>query len=203
MSSVWVVVVLAGWAVLLLNLLLTLRVVRWLRSVQEAQRLDAERAELPELPIGEPAPPFRSRLLDGQLVSSEDYRGREVALVFVSPLCGPCRRELPGLSRLAEAAGQNAQAQILLVSDVSVTETEAWLHRLRTEDQVEVDLPFLLASRNSSQFHARYNPRAVTPYFCHLNSDGILTARGGLHSPAWTAIARRWGGSGRSADRFR
>ncbi|HEV2888002.1 MAG TPA: redoxin domain-containing protein [Jatrophihabitans sp.] len=202
----WQVVAIAGWAVLLLNLLLTLRVVRWLRSMQRAQQLDSERAELPELPLGEPAPDFSARDLTGRSVRSEDYRGRETALVFMSPHCAPCRREIPALLRLAALARQRAGAEILLVSDVGAGETQAWLDKISDEDQVELTVPVLLASRNTSQFHARYNPRAVTPYFCHVDRDGNVTARGGLHSPAWAAIARRWDAAaqpGRDARRMR
>jgi thiol-disulfide isomerase/thioredoxin len=205
-DAAWKAVAIAGWAVLLLNLLLTLRVVRWLRSVQEAQKLDGARAELPELPLGEPAPAFTARELSGRAVRSADYLGRETALVFVSPHCGPCRRELPGLIALAAVAKQRAGAEIVLVSDVNAAETQAWIAKLREEDQVEVTLPLLLASRNTSEFSARYNPRAVTPYFCHLDAEGTVTARGGLHSPAWAAIVRNWDGAanaGRSARRFR
>jgi thiol-disulfide isomerase/thioredoxin len=202
----WQAIVVAGWAVLLLNLLLTLRVVRWLRSVREAQQLDNERAELPELPLGGPAPAFAVRELSGGSVKSSDYLGRETALIFVSPHCGPCRREVPGLMKLAGVAKQRTGAEILLVSDVGAGETQAWITRIEDEDQVEVTVPVLLASRNTSEFHARYNPRAVTPYFCHVDSDGNVTARGGLHSPAWAAIARRWDAAanpGRDARRFR
>jgi thiol-disulfide isomerase/thioredoxin len=202
--GVWETVAIAGWAVLLLNLLLTLRVVRWLRSVQQAQKLDAERAELPELPLGEPAPDFSVRDLFGRAVRSEDYRGRETALVFVSPHCGPCRRAVPELQELA--AGVKQHAEILLVSDVGRGETEAWLAKIEAEDQIKLTLPVLLASRNTSEFAARYNPRAVSPYFCHVDPAGNVTARGGLHSPAWAAIARKWNMAAdpaRNARRFR
>jgi thiol-disulfide isomerase/thioredoxin len=206
MSSAWEAAVIAGWAVLLLNLLLTLRVVRWLRSVQQAEKLDQERAELPELPVGEPAPPFRTRDLAGHPVRSEDYLGRETALVFVSPHCGPCRQEVPQLVGLAAVARQRAGAEIVLVSDVGVVETRAWLAKIEDEDSVQITLPTLLASRNTSEFMARYNPRSVTPYFCHVDQAGNVTARGGLHSVAWTAIVKRWdanAGTGRSSRRYR
>jgi hypothetical protein len=202
----WQAVAVIGWAVLLLNLLLTLRVVRWLRSVQEAQKLDAIRAELPELPLGEPAPAFSARDLANRSVTSQDYSGRELALVFVSPHGAPCRREVAGLQVLGALAKERAGAEIVLVSEVGAGETQAWLRRIEDEDHVEVTLPVLLASRNTAEFHARYNPRAVTPYFCHVDTAGNVTARGGLHSPAWAAIARRWDAKanpGRDSRRFR
>ena len=44
MNSLWEIAALTGWAVLLLNLALTLRLVRWLRVYRETERLDSELA---------------------------------------------------------------------------------------------------------------------------------------------------------------
>jgi peroxiredoxin len=205
-NSVWESAAIAGWAVLLLNLLLTLRLVYWLRSYQDAERLDILRADLPELPIGGLAPPFLTRDLSGSLVRSEDFAGRELALVFVSPQCSTCRRELPGLEKLAAMAKQRTQAEIVLVSGGGVGETESWVASIRADDKLELTIPLLQASERSSDFYARYNPRLVTPYFCHIDKSGKVTARGGLGSPAWAAIVRKWDAAanpGRSLRRYR
>lgn len=192
MNVVWEAVAIAGWAVLLLNLLLTMRLVRWLRSYQDADRLDNFRADLPELPVGEPAPAFLTRDISGRIVKSEDFPGREVAIVFVSPHCGICRREMPGLVTLAAVAGKTAGAEIILVSDGGAGEVESWLADISAEHKVDIALPVLMASARTSDFQVHYNPRALTPYFCHIDRTGVVTARGGLHTPAWAALVRRW-----------
>lgn len=202
MNLAWEVAAIAGWAVLLLNLLLTLRLVRWLRSYQEAQRLNSVRAELPELPLGEPAPAFRARDLSGSPVRSEDFLGRETALVFVSPHCSPCRRELPGLVALAALARQAAGAEIVLVSDSGAGETQSWVIEIRDKDKVDLPIP-LLASGKTSDFQARYNPRGIIPYFCHIDTEGNVTARGGLHSPAWADVVKKWDTAVNPNRRFR
>jgi len=205
MGPVWEAAAIAGWAVVLLNLLLTLRLVRWLRSFQAAQRLDDTRGDLPELPLGEPAPAFRAKDLSGRVVRSEDLFVRETALVFVSPHCGPCRREMPGLVQLETVASQRAGAQILLVSEGGSGETQSWVAQIRDDDKVDLTMPVLLASAKTSDFQARYNPRSVTPYFCHIDETGNVTGRGGLHSPAWAAIVKRWDATaspGRSLRRY-
>jgi peroxiredoxin len=52
------------------------------------------------LPPGTPAPAFRLPLLTGGEVSLEEFRGRQVLLVFSSPDCGPCQALAPQLEQL-------------------------------------------------------------------------------------------------------
>ncbi len=202
-SAVWETVAIAGLVLLVLNLLLTLRLVRWLRSFEDGRRLDDARAEIPELPIGEPAPAFRVKDLAGRAVRSQDYQGRELALIFVSSHCGICRREMPRLQALAAAARQSTGAEVVLVHGDGAGEAESWVASLRDEDKVELTTPVLLAPMRSSEVQARYNPRALTPYFCHIDASGNVTARGGLHTPAWADIARRWDTAGSGSRRYR
>jgi peroxiredoxin len=206
MGSLWEVAAIAGWAVLLLNLALTLRLVHWLRAFQQSERLRRTRTDLPELPIGEPGPPFRARDVSGRLVRSEDFAGRELALIFVAPGCGTCRRELPALMKLAGRARERSGAELVLVSAAGAGETQSWLTMLREDDQLELTTPLLTASERTSDFYSAYNPRLLTPYFCHIDQSGDVTARGGLGSPAWAAIARKWDEAdspGRTARRYR
>jgi hypothetical protein len=191
-SPAWETVIISGLVVLLLNLLLTLRIVRWLQSFEAMRRFELARGDLPELPLGGPAPAFRARDLSGRLVRSEEFRGHETALVFVSPQCGPCRRRMPGIVSLAAAARRAAGARIVLVSDGGAGETQSWVTEIRDADKVDITIPVLIGSDKTSDLQARYNPRARTPYFCHIDSAGNVAARGGLHTPEWDAIVRRW-----------
>jgi thiol-disulfide isomerase/thioredoxin len=202
-SAIWETVAIAGWVLLVLNLLLTLRLVRWLRSYEDGGRLDDARAEIPELPIGEPAPAFRAKDLSGRAVRSQDYQGRELALVFVSSHCGICRQEMPRLQALAAAARQSTGAEIVLVNGDGAGEAQSWVVSLRDEDKVELKTQVLLASIRTSEFQTRYNPRGLTPYFCHIDASGNVTARGGLHTSAWADIARSWDAASSGSRRYR
>ncbi len=53
--------------------------------------------------IGQPAPSFEARTLDGKTVRfPEDFKGRLVMLDFWATWCGPCVHELPGLAKVYE-----------------------------------------------------------------------------------------------------
>jgi Redoxin len=202
----WETVAIAGWAVLLVNLLVTLRLVRWLRSYRDAGRLDHLREDIAELTIGGPAPAFAARDLGGVIVKSADFADRETAFVFVSPQCGICRREMPELVKLAALARTSAAAEIVLVSGSGAGETQYWLQEIRQDDEVDVELRVLVARMRMSDFQATYNPRGLTPYFCYVDKTGIVTARGGLHTPAWASLIRKWNpaaASARNLQRYR
>ena len=50
--------------------------------------------------LGEPAPNFKLRDLDGHLVTLSDLRGKVVLLNFWATWCGPCRVEMPAMEQL-------------------------------------------------------------------------------------------------------
>src|SRR5690348_1026265 len=96
------------WLVVLLNLLLTLALVR---------RVNASPRTVPQerLKTGEPAPDFTAHTLDGELVSRSTYAELKVAFVFISTHCGPCREIMPQLVPLGPKAAQ-AGVELVLVS---------------------------------------------------------------------------------------
>ena len=53
--------------------------------------------------VGQPAPDAVLHTLDGQRMSTSDLRGDVIILTFWATWCGPCREELPLLSRYARA----------------------------------------------------------------------------------------------------
>lgn len=56
---------------------------------------------------GVPAPEFKMRLVDGNVVRLSDFEGRRVALVLWATWCQPCLREIPILSRLHKETSRN------------------------------------------------------------------------------------------------
>ena len=57
-------------------------------------------AERNGVKLGEPAPNFRLRDMNGHLVTLSDLRGKVVLLNFWATWCGPCRVEMPAMEQL-------------------------------------------------------------------------------------------------------
>ena len=72
-------------------------------------------AERNVVKLGEPAPNFRLRDLNGQMVSLSDLRGKVVLLNFWATWCGPCRVEMPAMEELYRTFSRN-DFEILAVS---------------------------------------------------------------------------------------
>ncbi|MBH0191617.1 MAG: TlpA family protein disulfide reductase [Nitrospira sp.] len=65
--------------------------------------------------VGDEAPNFRLRDLDGNLTSLSQYRGKVVLLNFWATWCGPCRVEMPAMEQLYRTYSRR-EFQILAVS---------------------------------------------------------------------------------------
>jgi len=74
--------------------------------------------------LGEPAPNFQLRDMQGHLVALSDLRGKVVMVNFWATWCGPCRVEMPAMEELYRTF-QRKDFEILAVSTdaqgVSVT----------------------------------------------------------------------------------
>lgn len=195
MEGVLLVSLIALWAVVLVNLLLTLRAIRWLRDREVQLERNVERETLPELEVGTPAPNFRSKTLSGRSVRLADYVGRSVVFLFVSPHCGHCRKEVPALAKLGPLAQDRANVEFVLVSDSSTAETYSWIETIQQEDRVEVSLPILVAPLSTSDFVLTFNPRGLSPYFCLVDEQGVVRARGPIGTGKWPELKREWEGS--------
>ncbi len=66
---------------------------RWMASI--ALVLAAGAADAKTLKVGDVAPDFRLKLVDGSTVSLAELHGQVVVLNFWATWCVPCRKELP------------------------------------------------------------------------------------------------------------
>ena len=65
--------------------------------------------------LGEPAPNFQLRDLQGRLVALSDLRGKVVMVNFWATWCGPCRVEMPAMEQLYQTFSRK-DFEILAVS---------------------------------------------------------------------------------------
>ena len=72
-------------------------------------------ADRASVKLGEPAPNFQLRDLNGHLVTLSDLRGKVVLLNFWATWCGPCRVEMPAMEQLYRMF-QRKDFEILAVS---------------------------------------------------------------------------------------
>jgi peroxiredoxin len=182
------------WLVVLVNLALTLRVIRWLRATIDDRAKQQKEERRPDLVLGAPAPEFKARTLAGQRVTLDSYAGRSVAFIFASPLCVHCRYQMPMITKVAPLAKKNADVEMVIVSDSDAVETQNWINTMRAEDRLDMTLPVLVAPRRTSDFQMDYNPRGVYPFFCLIDRQGVVQARDWVSGLEWKKLQRAWEG---------
>ena len=70
--------------------------------------------------VGEPAPDFQVKLMDGTKVSLADLKGQVVVLNFWATWCGPCRKELPLLDSYYRARRANGLRVFAITTEDSL-----------------------------------------------------------------------------------
>jgi peroxiredoxin len=124
--------------------------------------LDGQRPD-----VGEQAPAFALRDTEGKVHTLSDYEGQVVWVNFWATWCGPCRRELPDIQRLAdEFAGQG-----LVV--LAVNQEESAGKALGFWEELDLRLPILLDS--DADVSAQYRLRGLPDNF-FIDRDGTLRA---------------------------
>jgi peroxiredoxin len=164
------------WGVALINLLITLAVVRKLSPVTTP----------PGLKKGTIAPAFSANTLRGENVTLETYAKRKVVFIFISPNCGPCRESLPTYQALYPKAKQNG-VEIVLVSIQDDDKT------LQFVSEFNLNQPVLIAPMETNSFAKDYNALS-TPSYCMLGERGIVLSSGftSLEWEDWKELVISW-----------
>ncbi|TMR22377.1 TlpA family protein disulfide reductase [Nonomuraea turkmeniaca] len=129
-----VAVVLVG-VLCMLNLLLTVGVIRRLRKQAASAAFLPPMAE--GLAIGEKLPEFSATTTDGEPISDE-LLGGPALIGFFSPSCQPCRELMP---RFIDHARQSSAAVLAVVVTDSAEEAVADVERLTEVARVVVEEP--------------------------------------------------------------
>ncbi len=116
------------------------------------------------LAAGTPAPAFRLPRLDGGELALEDYRGRNVLLVFSDPGCGPCNELAP---RLEQVQRQRPELQVVMIG-----RGEAEANRAKV---AEHGLSFPVVLQKQWELSRSYGMFA-TPIGYLIDEQGIIAA---------------------------
>jgi peroxiredoxin len=169
--------VLALWIALVATLLLAARVVRALNA--QGRTLASV---LPlGLGVGDPAPDFAARTVDGREVARRAPEGGDTVLAFLSARCRTCRGQAPALRRVA--AGARARGVHVVAVIDGTAETAAPLL-----EALDGAVPAVLAPAGKSRIVADYRVGEFPRYFI-VDDGGIVKAVGA--APQAVAAAAR------------
>lgn len=164
------------WIVVLLNLFLTLAIIRRLN-------LSSWQTGLRQ---GQIAPDFTAQTLSEESVTLQDYAGHPTAFVFISTRCSHCEKLLPELESLGPHA-MRAGINLVLVSDNQREEIQDYARRNN------IHLPVLIAPRSENPFFQNYQVKG-TPFYCYIDQQGKVQSAGHPHitEGAWKVLADDW-----------
>ena len=112
----------------------------------------------PTTPRGSLAPNVTGPLLVGDRFDLAAERGHPVALVFWAPWCGPCRAELPGVERVAQALKAPPHTARVIAVDTEGDRDNA----LEAAAKLRLTLPIVLDDgRASSAYQVTMIPQTV------------------------------------------
>jgi peroxiredoxin len=181
MQSVLVVSSVALWVVVLLNLLLTLAVIRRINGGGQVHQMG--------LKPGTEAPDFTAQTLDGKIVTLASYTGHKVAFIFISPYCQPCKAKIPDFQAIHVKTRQVGVEWVLVNVAGTLADAQAMVADFK------ITTPLLYAPRDTNPFIRDYQAGG-TPSYCMVDEDGKVLSSGYPDSeanPLWKKHLRAWG----------
>jgi cytochrome c biogenesis protein CcmG, thiol:disulfide interchange protein DsbE len=115
--------------------------------------------------VGELAPNFRVRDLEGNIVELSDLRGQPVWINFWASWCPPCRAENPDIQAVYE---EHASAGLVILA-ISIAEDEGTVR----DYVMRTGLTFTFALDQTTEIAARYRIVGIPTHF-FIDADGIL-----------------------------
>lgn len=173
MDNLLIVNLVVLWTLVLINLLVTLAIVRRINTESNNSQ-----EELELLKKGEVAPEFTAKTLQGDIVTLRNYIGRSVAFLFMTPTCSMCRDTLYTYQTKYSKAKQKG-VELVLVSGVDESATRTFVDEYNiTSLPVLVDPePSLVHPFGENSFFKDYNVSSV-PSYCLINSKGEIQSSG-------------------------
>ena len=119
-------------------------------------------------PIGEQAPGFSLKTLDGGRMSLADFKGQPVLINFWASWCVPCRLETPELIRAYRAH----QSEGLVILGVNLTSEDAMPDI--TSFVAEFGVPYPVLLDETGEVSQTYRMRGL-PTSVFVDPEGVIT----------------------------
>jgi cytochrome c biogenesis protein CcmG, thiol:disulfide interchange protein DsbE len=148
----------------------------WTAIVEEVKLMESGVPDLSvhlNLPliVGEPAPEFVLRTVDGSVVHLTDFKGKVLILAFWATWCASCDEEIPFFEKLQTEADL-PNVVILGVTDENADDVRKWMDEYKRSFRTLVNAKII-----SDAFGVKSIPALLT-----INRDGIVTDfDSGLH----------------------
>lgn len=117
--------------------------------------------------VGEKAPDFQLKTIDGQTVKLSDFRGQGVLLNFWASWCGPCKAEMPFI----EEANQMHIKGVKILA-VNIRETPLVVQKFFEQK----NLNFTALLDRKGEITDRYNIVKIPSSYL-INKDGVVVKK--------------------------
>ncbi len=135
-------------------------------QVEPAPLVRPQVAEGHVVRVGDAAPNFRLRDLNGNLTSLSQFRGKVVLLNFWATWCGPCRVEMPAMEQLYRTSSRK-EFEILAVS------TDAQGAAVTRPFQQKTGLTFPILHDSDMEIGLTYGARSLPMTFM-VDRQGVV-----------------------------
>jgi peroxiredoxin len=145
--------------------------------------------EIPGRAIGSEAPAFALPDLEGNQVSSEQFRGRRVLLIFLGPACKFSREMVPGLAALP-LDGREGRPELLLASNGTVEENREFVKEFGLGCTVMLQKNWEIASLYAapgSPMGYMLDERGVLASHLTMGAEDLLALASGAAAASTTA----------------
>lgn len=115
--------------------------------------------------VSQEAPDFTLKSMDGENFRLHEHRGKVILLNFWASWCGPCRQEMPILSRIHERYADTG----FMVLGVNIDKKEKKARQIA--EKVNVRFPLLLDQKN--EISEQYEVSSM-PYTVLIDRDGNI-----------------------------
>ncbi|MFC5290050.1 peroxiredoxin family protein [Actinokineospora guangxiensis] len=137
------------------------------------------------LPRGRRAPSFTAATLDGGTFAIDDHRRTAVVLVFLSPGCASCDRQLPRVLQVRQVLA-NSGVLVLPVFFDDAHDSRAEISAYAAANDVPDQS---LVADADSPLAGTYNPKRRTPFYYVIDS-GSISGSGVVGGADWSADLR-------------